>query len=66
MDRIHWNDVEQYFTLVLFVFQFSSYSVCNFGKFINFGLFTVRVKGLIYTILVVFVLIIVFSVAVRL
>ena len=26
--------------MVLFVFQF--YSVCNFGKFINFGLGTVR------------------------
>ena len=26
--------------LVLFVFQF--YAVCNFGKFVNFGLSTVR------------------------
>ena len=37
---IHWKAVEQYLTVVLFVFQF--YSVCNFGKFINFGLDTVR------------------------
>ena len=36
---IHWKAVEQYFTVVLFVFQFS---VCNFGKFNNFGLDTVR------------------------
>ena len=34
---IHWKAVEQYFTVILFVFQF-----CNFGKFINFGLGTVR------------------------
>ena len=33
----HWKAVEQYFTLVVFVFQF--YPVCNFGKVINFGLF---------------------------
>ena len=33
---IHWKAVEQYFTVVLFVFQF--YPVCNFGKFIKFGL----------------------------
>ena len=33
---IHWKAVEQCFTVVLFVFQFAS--VCNFGKFINFGL----------------------------
>ena len=33
----HWKAVEQYFTVVLFVFQ-----VCNFVKFINFGLGTVR------------------------
>ena len=32
--------VEQYFTVVLFVFQF--YSVCNCEKFILFGLGTVR------------------------
>ena len=37
---IHWKAVEQYFTVVLFVFQF--YPVCNFGGFINFGLGTVR------------------------
>ena len=30
----------QYFTLVLFVFQF--FPVCNFGKFLNFGVGTVR------------------------
>ena len=29
-----------YFSVVLFVLQF--YLVCNFGKFINFGLGTVR------------------------
>ena len=29
---MHWKAVEQYFTAVLFVFQF----VCNFGKSINF------------------------------
>ena len=32
--------VEQYFTMVLFIFQF--YPVCNFGQVINFGLGTVR------------------------
>ena len=38
---IHWKEVEQYFTVVvLFGFQF--YPVYNFGKFINFGLGTVR------------------------
>ena len=37
---IHWKAVEQYFTVVLFVIQF--YTVCNFGKLINFGLGTVR------------------------
>ena len=36
----HSLSVEQYFTVVLFVFQF--YPVCTFGKFINFGLGTVR------------------------
>ena len=43
---IHWKAFEQYFTVVLFVFQFSL--VCDFGKFINFGLNIVRserVKG---------------------
>ena len=39
---IHWKAVEQYFTVVLFAFKF--YPVCNFGKFINFGLGTVRVE----------------------
>ena len=33
---LHWKAVEQYFTVVLLVFQF--YPGCNFGKFINFGL----------------------------
>ena len=37
---IHWKAVEQYFTVVLFVFQF--YPVCNFGKVISFGFGTVR------------------------
>ena len=37
---IHSKAVEKYFSEVLFVFQF--YPVCNFGKFINFGLGTVR------------------------
>ena len=37
---IHWKAVDQYFTVVLFVFQF--YPVCNFGKFMNFELGTVR------------------------
>ena len=37
---IHWKAVEQHFSVVLFVFQFCP--VCNFGKFINFGLATVR------------------------
>ena len=37
---IHWNAVEQYYAMVLFVLQF--YLVCNFGKFISFGLGTVR------------------------
>ena len=45
MDRtknvtIHWKAVAQYFTVVLFVFQF--YPVCNFTKLINFGPGTVR------------------------
>ena len=37
---IHWKAVEQYFTVELFVFQ--CYSVCNFGKFDNFGLGIIR------------------------
>ena len=41
---IHWKAVEQYFTVVLFGFQVST--VCNFEKFINFGLGTVRSEGL--------------------
>ena len=41
---IHWKAVEQHFTAVLFVFQF--YPVCNFGKFITFGLDTCQeLKG---------------------
>ena len=35
-----WKVVEQYLTVVLFVFQF--YPVYNFGKFIDFGLGSVR------------------------
>ena len=35
---IHRKAVEQYFTVVLFMFQFSS--DCNFGKLLNFGLNT--------------------------
>ena len=37
---VSWKTVEQYFTVVMFALQF--YSVCNFGKFINFGLRAVR------------------------
>ena len=37
---LQYYHVEQYFTVVLFVFQF--YPVCNFGKFISFGLGTIR------------------------
>ena len=40
MQIIHWKAVEQYFTAVLLNFQF--YPVCNFRKFINFGLGTSR------------------------
>ena len=42
---IHWKAVDQFFTMMLCVFQF--HPVCNFEKFLNFGLGTVRVKGLI-------------------
>ena len=38
---IHLKAVEQYLTVLLFGFQ-SVYPVCNFGKFISFGLATVR------------------------
>ena len=38
---IHWKAVEQYFIVALVVIQF--YQVCNFGKFINFGLGLVEV-----------------------
>ena len=41
---IHWKAVEQFFTVVLFLFQF--YRVCNFGKFISFELETVRSERL--------------------
>ena len=37
---ICWKAVEQVFTVVLFIFQF--YPGFNFGKFISFGLGTVR------------------------
>ena len=37
---IHWKAVEQYFTVVVVGFQF--YPVCNFRKFNNFGLGSVR------------------------
>ena len=37
---IHWKAVEQYIPVVLLVFQFNP--VCNFGKFINFGLGTIK------------------------
>ena len=37
---VHWNAVEQYVTVVLFVFQI--YPDGNFGKFASFGLGTVR------------------------
>ena len=40
---IDWKAFERYFTVVQFVFQF--YPVCNFGKFMNFGLGTVRSEG---------------------
>ena len=43
---IHWKAVEQYFTMVLFVFRFSP--ACNFGKFDNFEFGIIRserVKG---------------------
>ena len=36
---IHWKAVEQYFTVVLYDFQFDP--VFNFGKFISFGFGTV-------------------------
>ena len=39
---IHWKAVEQYFAVVLFVFQF--YPVCNVGKVITFALGTVRIE----------------------
>ena len=37
---ICWKAVEQYFTVLLFVFQF--YLVCNLGKLINFELGTAK------------------------
>ena len=40
---IYWEAVEQYFTVMQFGFQF--YPVCNFGKFITFGLSTVMSEG---------------------
>ena len=41
----HWKAVDQYLTMVLFVFQFNPVIYC--GKFINFGL--PGVKGLTLT-----------------
>ena len=41
---IHWKPVEQYFTVVLFDFNF--YPVSNLGKSINFGLGTVSSERL--------------------
>ena len=38
----HLKVVEQYFTVMLFIFQF--YPVYNLGKFIYFGLSTARSK----------------------
>ena len=45
---IHWKAVEQYFTVVLFVFSF--YLVRNFGKLISFRLGTVRSERVQYQI----------------
>ena len=36
----HWKGVEQYFNMVLYVFQF--YPVCYFGKVTSVGLGAVR------------------------
>ena len=41
-----WKAVEQYVTVVLFGFSVF-YSICNFGKFINFGLGTVSSERVI-------------------
>ena len=43
---IHWKVVAQYFTVVLFAFLF--YPGCNFGKFINLALGTVRSERVNY------------------
>ena len=43
---IHWKPVEQYLTVVQFIFQVCS--VRNFGKFVNFGLGTVRSESANY------------------
>ena len=45
---IHCKTVEQHFTGELFVVQF--HTACNFGKFINFGLDTVRMKRVRMTV----------------
>ena len=37
---IPWKAVKKCFTVMLFVFQI--YTLCRFGKFINFGIGTVR------------------------
>ena len=47
---IHWKAVKQYFTVVLFVVQFEA--VCNFGKYINFGLGIVRSERINVQILI--------------
>ena len=44
----HWKAVEQYFTVVLFGFQF--YAGVILEKFINFVLRTIRMKGLKLTL----------------
>ena len=44
----HWKAVEQFFTVVLFVFQL--YPVCNFGTFINYGLGTDVRSEMVYQI----------------
>ena len=44
----HRKAVKQYLTVALFVFQF--YTVCNFGKFISFGLGTVRSERVMLSI----------------
>ena len=45
---IKWKSVEQYFAVVLFVFQFY-HDVGYCGKFINFGLGTVKSERVNYS-----------------